>query len=178
MASRTPRATTRDMFAVDNYLVPTASDAPELVAEVPLVRVRLVKEGTMDMRLQVKSPSDAARDLAARFAECDREVFVAVALDTKNRVLCVDPVYVGSLNASLIRVGEAFKVALMAGACSVIFAHNHPSGDPSPSPEDVLVTRELVQAGQLLDIEVLDHLVLGEGGRFVSMRERGLGFSK
>lgn len=129
----------------------------------------------METRLQVRCAADLASDLIRRFGDYDREVFIAVALDTKNRVLLVDMVYVGSLNASIIRVGEAFKTALITGAASVIFCHNHPSGDPTPSPEDVLVTRELVKAGQLLDIEVLDHLVIGQD-RFVSMRERGLGF--
>jgi DNA repair protein RadC len=87
----------------------------------------------------------------------------------------ITTVYIGSLNASLIRVGEIFKEALKRNSAALIVVHNHPSGDPTPSPEDVLVTREIVSAGKLLDIDVLDHLVIGQG-RFVSMRERGLGF--
>ena len=83
----------------------------------------------------------------------------------------------GSLNASLIRVGEVFKEALKRNSAALVVVHNHPSGDPTPSPEDVLVTREIVAAGKLLDVDVLDHLVIGHG-RFVSMRERGLGFVK
>ena len=86
-------------------------------------------------------------------------------------------IYIGSLNSSLIRIGEVFKEALRRNSAALIVAHNHPSGDPTPSPEDVLVTREIVAAGKLLDVEVLDHLVIGQG-RFVSMRERGLGFAK
>jgi DNA repair protein RadC len=74
-------------------------------------------------------------------------------------------------------VGEIFKEALKRNSAALIVVHNHPSGDPTPSPEDVLVTREMVSAGKLLDVEVLDHLVIGQG-RFVSMRERGLGFAK
>jgi DNA repair protein RadC len=84
-------------------------------------------------------------------------------------------VYVGSLNASHIRVGEIFRDAVKRNCAAIIVVHNHPSGDPSPSPEDVAVTRQLVAAGKLLDIEVLDHLVIGQQ-RFVSLRERGLGF--
>ena len=89
--------------------------------------------------------------------------------------MCITTVYIGSLNASLIRVGEIFKEALKRNSAALIVVHNHPSGDPTPSPEDVLVTREIISAGKLLDIDVLDHLVIGQG-RFVSMRERGLGF--
>ena len=76
----------------------------------------------------------------------------------------------------MVRVGELFKDAVRRNSAAVIIVHNHPSGDPTPSPEDVLVTREIVSAGKLLDIDVLDHLVIGDG-RYVSMRERGLGFN-
>ena len=84
-------------------------------------------------------------------------------------------VYKGSLNTSLIRVGELFRDAIRANCASLIVLHNHPSGDPTPSPEDVAVTRQIVEAGKLLDIEVLDHLIIGRQ-RFVSLKERGLGF--
>jgi DNA repair protein RadC len=174
------KATTRDMFSTDSYITgaTAGSAASEKVYQAPIVSVRLVKESTMEMRLLVRAPSDLARDLAARFADCDREHFVCVALDTKNRVIAVDVVTIGSLNAAMISMRESFKTALICGAAAVIFAHNHPSGDPTPSPEDVLVTRQLVDAGRVLDIEVLDHLVIGEFGKFVSLREKGLGFSK
>src|SRR5204863_9963348 len=105
----------------------------------------------------------------------DQEHLRAVLLDTKNRVQGISTIYVGSLNTSHIRVGEVFKDALKKNSAALIVVHNHPSGDPTPSPEDVLVTREIVAAGVLLDVDVLDHLVIGQG-RFVSMRERGLGF--
>jgi DNA repair protein RadC len=170
---------TRDMFAVDNYLASAPlAGVSEKMYQAPIVRVKLVKESTMEMRLQVRAPADLARDLSARFAECDREHFIAVSLDTKNRVLAVEVVAIGSLDAAMISVRESFKAAMIVGAAAVIFAHNHPSGDPTPSAEDMLITRTLVEAGQLLDIQVLDHLVLGEFGRFVSMREKGMGFSK
>ena len=96
-------------------------------------------------------------------------------LDTRNQLIRITEVYQGSLNTSLIRVGEIFRDAVRENAAAVIVAHNHPSGDPSPSPEDVDVTRAMIDAGQLLDIEVLDHLVIGTG-RFVSLKSKGLGF--
>jgi DNA repair protein RadC len=92
-------------------------------------------------------------------------------------VQAIPTVYVGSLNTAVIRVGEVFKEAIRWNSPAVIIAHNHPSGDPTPSPEDVQVTRQIVEAGQLLDIEVLDHLVIGQN-RYISLRERGLGFNK
>ncbi|MCA9928273.1 MAG: hypothetical protein KC419_07350, partial [Anaerolineales bacterium] len=96
-------------------------------------------------------------------------------LDTRNRVLHTPTIYIGSLNTSVVRVGELFRAAIKENAAALIVAHNHPSGDPSPSPEDVRVTRNIVKAGKLLDIEVLDHVVIGHH-RFVSLKERGLGF--
>jgi DNA repair protein RadC len=114
--------------------------------------------------------------LIAEMSHLDQEHFRVVILDTKNRVQKVHTVYIGTLNSALIRTGEVFKEAIRLNAAAIILSHNHPSGEPTPSPEDVLVTRQIVQAGQMLEIEVLDHLVIGNG-RFVSMRERGLGFS-
>ena len=130
-----------------------------------------------EQRVQIKSPTDVAQLLMLEMGHLDQEHLRTVLLDTKNRVQGIHTVYVGSLNTSLIRVGEVFKAALKNNSAALIVVHNHPSGDPTPSPEDVLVTREIVAAGLLLDIEVLDHLVIGHG-RFVSLRERGLGFPK
>jgi DNA repair protein RadC len=98
-----------------------------------------------------------------------------INLDTRNRVLNIEKVYVGSLNSSTVRVAELFRPAIQRNAAGIIMVHNHPSGDPTPSPEDVSLTRAVVQAGKLLDIELLDHLVIGVG-RWVSLKERGLGF--
>jgi DNA repair protein RadC len=99
-----------------------------------------------------------------------------VLLDTKNRVLGIPTIYVGSLNASVMRVGELFREAVRANCAAVIVVHNHPSGDPTPSPEDVSITRQIVEAGKLLDVDVLDHLIIGQQ-RYVSLKERGLGFT-
>lgn len=127
-------------------------------------------------RFIVRSPADVAQLLMAEMAHLEQEHFRTLYLDTRNRLLGSDTLYVGSLNASHIRVGEVFREAVKRNCASLIVAHNHPSGDPTPSPEDVEVTRQLVAAGNLLGIEVLDHLIIGQQ-RFVSLRERGLGFT-
>jgi DNA repair protein RadC len=148
--------------------------AAQLVAAIELGR--RIAVCVPDERPVVKSPADAANLLMYQLAAREQEYLYVVLLDTRNRVIGQPiEVYHGSLNTSLIRVGEVFRHAVKANAAAVIVAHNHPSGDPSPSPEDVAVTRALVEAGKLLDIEVLDHLVIGQH-RFVSLKERGLGF--
>ena len=97
-------------------------------------------------------------------------------LNTKNQVLGISQVYIGNVNTSVVRAAEVFRPAIRQNCPSIIVVHNHPSGDPTPSPEDVAVTQQLVEAGKLLDIEMRDHIVIGSGNRFVSLKERGLGF--
>lgn len=128
-----------------------------------------------EQRPQITSPADVANLLMLEMSHLEQEHLKVVSLNTKNLVLRHFTVYIGSINSSAVRVGEVFKEALKQNAAAIIVAHNHPSGDPSPSPEDVAVTKEIVQAGELLGVDVLDHLVIGQG-RWVSLRERGLGF--
>jgi DNA repair protein RadC len=125
----------------------------------------------------VQSPEDVASLLVPRMQDLEKETMVVLLLNTRNKVIGepID-VYHGSLNASLIRVGEVLRPAVRANAAAMIVAHNHPSSDPAPSPEDVRVTKAIVEAGELLDIDVLDHLIIGRG-RYTSMKSRGLGFS-
>jgi DNA repair protein RadC len=125
----------------------------------------------------VRSPADAVQFLTAEMAHLEQEHFRVLYLDTRNRLLGAETLYVGSLNASHIRVGEVFRQAIRRNCAAIIVAHNHPSSDCSPSSEDVAVTRQIVEAGNLLDVECLDHLIVGRGQRFVSLRERGLGFA-
>ena len=148
--------------------------AAQLKAALELGR-RLLVEGP-EQRPQVRSPADAANLLMSEMSLLEQEHLRVMMLDTKNRVLGTPTVYVGSLNTSMIRVGELFREAIRYNCASVIVAHNHPSGDPTPSPEDVAVTRQIAEAGKLLDVDVLDHLIIGRQ-RFVSLKERGLGFS-
>ena len=126
-------------------------------------------------RLRVSSPAEAAQLLIPRLGHLAQEELWVLLLDTRNRLLDVRAVYRGSLNSSVVRIGEIFRPAIETPAAALIVAHNHPSGDVSPSPEDVHVTRQIVKAGQLLDISVLDHLVISQHG-YTSLKERGLGF--
>ncbi len=128
-----------------------------------------------DERPQIRTPADAANILMSEMALLEQEQLRVMLLDTRNRVLAVPTVYLGSLNMTMIRVSEIFREAIRQNAAAIIVAHNHPSGDPSPSPEDVAVTREIIEAGRLLDIELLDHLIIGQQ-HFVSLKERGLAF--
>ncbi|MDQ2744588.1 MAG: DNA repair protein RadC [Chloroflexota bacterium] len=144
-----------------------------IVAALELGRRLLLVEATA--RLQIRSPQDVASILQLEMGLLEQEHLRVVLLNTKNHVLGIRDVYKGSLNTSLIRVGEVFRDAVKENCAAIVVAHNHPSGDPTPSPEDIRVTRELVAAGKLLDIEVLDHLVIGRN-KHVSLRQKKLGF--
>lgn len=130
--------------------------------------------GARNQRPAIRSPSDVGRLLGERLRHLDREHFMTILLDTKNQLLATELVSVGSLDTSLVHPREVFKGAVRRSASSVILAHNHPSGDPTPSSADISCTRRLAEAGQVLGIAVLDHVVIGHGG-YVSFRERGIG---
>jgi DNA repair protein RadC len=149
--------------------------AAQLKAAIELGRRLIIT--SPDSRPQITSPLDAANLLMLEMGSLEQEHLRVLLLDTKNRVLSSPTVYVGNVNSSIIRVSEVFREAVRENATALIVAHNHPSGDPTPSPEDVRVTRNLVEAGSLLGIEVLDHLVIGRQ-QFVSLKERGLGFDR
>ena len=133
-------------------------------------------------RLEITGPEGAYNLLRGDMSFLEQEHVKVILLNTKNRVQGIAPVSAGSLNSSVIRVGEVFKDAVRQQAAAIVLAHNHPSGDPTPSAEDVSITRKVVEAGQLLDIEVLDHIIIGRPGAsgpgWVSLRERGLGFGR
>ena len=150
-----------------------AAKAAQLKAAIELGR-RLMVESPEERPI-INSPDDAAELVRYEMSALEQEHLRVLLLDTRNRVLDIVEVYQGSVNTSQVRVGEVFKAAIRRNATAVIIVHNHPSGDPAPSPDDLAVTRACVQAGKLVDVEVLDHLVIGQG-RYVSMKERGLGF--
>lgn len=122
----------------------------------------------------VSRPDDVVRLCAPQLRGSDREHFWALALNTKNQLLRTIEVSVGSLNASIVHPRELFKEAVKVSAASVVVVHNHPSGDPTPSGADIQLTRRLVKAGDVLGIEVLDHVVIGDGGDHTSLRDLGL----
>jgi hypothetical protein len=122
------------------------------------------------------SPKDAADLLIHIMSPLDQEQLRVMTLNTKNRVMNLHLIYKGSLNQSAVRIGEVYRPAIIENAAAIIVAHNHPSGDALPSPDDIAVTRAIVEAGKLLDIDCLDHLVIA-GGTFTSLKERGLGFT-
>ncbi len=136
---------------------------------------RRVALASPEEKPRIHSPADAA-NLLSDMTRLEQEEMRTLLLDTKNRVLGRARVYQGSVHTTVVRIGELFRDAVRQNATGIILAHNHPSGDPTPSPEDAAITREIVKAGQLLDIDVLDHLVIGAQGKFVSLKERGLGF--
>ncbi|KAA3648078.1 MAG: JAB domain-containing protein [Chloroflexi bacterium] len=124
----------------------------------------------------ISSPADAAALVQYEMGALEQEHLRVMILNTRNQVLDIVELYHGSLNASMVRVGEVFKPAVRRNAAAILVVHNHPSGDPTPSPDDVAVTRAIIEAGKLLDIEVLDHIVIGQGS-YVSLKEKKLGFS-
>lgn len=124
----------------------------------------------------VQSPKEVYPIISPFLAPLQQEELWIVCLSTRNSVISVNQIYKGSLNSSQVRIGEMFRQAILEQAASIIVAHNHPSGDPTPSPDDIAVTRAIHEGGKLLDIEVLDHLIIGASG-YVSLKERGLGFS-
>ncbi len=147
--------------------------ASQIKAAIELGR-RLTLESP-DERPTINSPADAAALVQYEMAALEQEHLRVMLLDRRNRVLEVTDLYRGSASSAQVRVGEVFREAVRKNASALIVIHNHPSGDPTPSPDDVALTRAIVQAGKMLDVDVLDHLVIGQG-RWVSLKERGLGF--
>ena len=144
----------------------------ETILEVVRIE-QIIREVDERVNYTIRSPKDGA-EIASRFiGRDDREVFFVMCLNTKNSVVAVHRCHVGSLNSSLAHPREVFKSAILNNSSSIILAHQHPSGDVVPSPEDIHVTKRLVDAGKLLGIEVLDHLIVNSFGRFTSLKEKG-----
>ncbi|MNH79259.1 hypothetical protein D3C87_455460 [compost metagenome] len=124
-------------------------------------------------RVTIRSPHDAADLLMEQLRYLKKEHFVCLFLNTKNHIIAQETLSMGSLNASIVHPREVFRAAIKCSSASVVCAHNHPSGDPAPSPEDIQITQRLCEAGQIVGIDVLDHIVIGDGV-FVSLKEQGL----
>jgi DNA repair protein RadC len=136
------------------------------------VQIALVREPTARSHPVLDQPDAVARAFQA-MAALDRECLAVALLDTKNRLIGIHAVHIGTPSASLAHAADVFKAAVLTNARSIVLVHNHPSGDPSPSPDDVATTRRLRDAGRILGIEVLDHVVVGTDGH-VSLRDRGV----
>jgi DNA repair protein RadC len=148
------------------------------------VAVRIAAAFNLGLRLNnpppesttITSPADAAALVQYEMGLLEKEHLRIILLDRRNRVIDIVEIYKGSVNSSQVRVAEVFKPAIQRMASAIILIHNHPSGDPTPSPEDVALTRAIVQSGKLLDIDIMDHLIIG-ANRWSSLKERGLGFA-
>ena len=141
---------------------------------LPRYRVTLVREGSVsNSNNHIRTPQDVMDVLSTEYDNAVVEMAQMLALDTKNKIIGIFTISTGSLNASIIHPRDIFQRAILSNAASVILAHNHPSGDPTPSSEDTELTKKLVDAGKILDIPILDHVVIGEG-KFVSLKERGI----
>lgn len=150
-------------------LAPGAAIRPSVAVEVAR---RIARRASADAWI-IRTPGDVAEPLVDAMGALDREELRVLLLDTKNVVTAERTVYRGNLAGSSVRVGEVFRDAVRRCAAAIVVAHNHPSGDPSPSGEDLRITAELAEAGRLLDIELLDHVVIGRG-RWTSLRALGV----
>src|SRR3990172_766599 len=128
-----------------------------------------------NQRATVRSPQDVHNLLMAEMAFLEQEHLRVVLLNTRNQVLSIQEVYKGNVNTAVVRVAEVFRDAVREGCPALIVVHNHPSGDPAPSPDDAAITKQIAEAGRLLGVDVLDHVVIARQG-FASLKERGLGF--
>ncbi len=141
---------------------------------VSIVSVKMVRESSLLYpQRRIRMASDAAGLFRQFLDATDREQFLLLCLNTKNEPTAIHTVSVGSLDASIVHPRETFKIAILSNSASIIVAHSHPSGDPTPSREDIEVTKRLQEAGELLGITVLDHIVVGVEGAYVSLKEKG-----
>jgi len=147
----------------------TDKESLKIIAFVELAR-RI--DNHTEGKPKINSPEDVYRLLIPQLREQKKEYFISISLDTKNQVISKETISIGSLNANIVHPREVFKAALLASAAHIIVAHNHPSGDPTPSREDIDITRKLVETGNIMGISVLDHVIIGDGRHF-SMKEAG-----
>ena len=142
---------------------------------IQILSLRLVREGSILYQTRkISSPKDAV-GIGQQFLEdADREQVIVCCLDTKNQPLSISVVSMGILNSSLIHPREIFKTAILTNAASLILYHNHPSGETEPSTEDINITKRIKEAGVLIGIELIDHIIIGSEGRYLSLKEEGL----
>ncbi|WP_226528174.1 RadC family protein [Metabacillus niabensis] len=140
---------------------------------VNIVSLKLVKESSLLYKERaIRSPEDGYKLLKQFLSDADREYFIVVSLDTKNQPTSINVCHIGSLNSSIVHPREVMKSAILSNAASIIVGHNHPSNDPTPSREDIEVTKRLVEAGKIIGIDILDHLIVC-AEKYVSLKETG-----
>ncbi|MFJ7840591.1 DNA repair protein RadC [Lysinibacillus sphaericus] len=144
--------------------------AIQILAAIELGRRLSQKQN--DDKFTVRSPQDAAAYLMPDMTSLSQEHFVALFLNVKNQIMHKQTIFIGSLNASIVHPREIFREAVKRSAASIICAHNHPSGIPTPSPEDIEVTKRIQEAGYIIGIELLDHIIIGDH-QFISLKEKG-----
>ena len=142
---------------------------------VDVVSVKLVRESSVMYEPRyINTPQDAVHLVEDFLAYSDREKVVAICLDVKNQPTAISTISMGTLNSSLVHPREVFKTAILSNAAGFILAHNHPSGDLTPSKDDMTATKRLQEVGELIGIDLLDHIIVGDGKRYTSFREQGL----
>ena len=141
---------------------------------VDLVSIRMIREGSVIYRdRKINSPQDAVNLIRAFLENADREQLIVCCINTKNEPTAIHTASIGSLNSSIVHPREIFKVAILSNSSSIIIFHNHPSGDPTPSNEDINITHRLNEAGKIIGIDLIDHIIIGEK-EFVSLKEKGI----
>jgi len=156
-------------LSINNIVKETSSNSKETFYKLRLIRTPVVGESTFE----VKSPAQIYNKYRAYSSGLDREHFEILHLDTRNKITSKEIISIGSLNQSIVHPREVFKSAILNNSASIILLHNHPSGDPKPSRQDIDVTKRLEDAGNILGITVIDHVIFGESG-YISFKEEGI----
>lgn len=142
---------------------------------IQIVSIKMVKEKNLEYGdTKISSPKDCAYIFEKFIGDYDREALVVLTLDTKNKINSITVASLGSVNSSIVHPREIFKTAILSNASSIIISHNHPSGDCTPSKEDINITTRLKECGKILGIELLDHVIIGEHDNYLSFKEKGL----
>jgi len=142
---------------------------------ISIVKLQVIKEGTLNYGIDHVTCSRELAEIGRKFiGDADREIFVLVCLDNKNRISALHIVSIGCLTSSPVHPREVFKVAILSNAASIAFVHNHPSGDPTPSREDIALTMQLIECARLFGIRTLDHVILGDGESYVSFSDQAM----
>jgi DNA repair protein RadC len=162
-----------DMSTNDLTSIKGIGSAKALQIQAGIELGRRLARSSLGETITIRSPADVANYMMEDLRYLQKEHFVCLFLNTKNHVIAQETLSMGSLNSSIVHPREVFRAAIKRGSASIICLHNHPSGDPTPSPEDISMTARLVEAGEIIGIDVLDHVIIGDQ-RFVSLKEQGL----